>query len=82
MPGVIEILEKVDEIENLGADITVKAVLTENRVSQGVIVYEGVYYRRDQDDTYLIVMTAPESAKGNGYLRVKDTFSHYFFHFC
>lgn len=71
-PGVIEILAKIDAIENLGRDITVKAVLTEQKVNQGVRVLEGVYYRRDRDDAYLIVMTAPESSKGNGYLRVGE----------
>jgi hypothetical protein len=41
-------------------------------VNQGIKVHEGVFYRRDRDDAYLIVMTAPDSAKGNGYLRVGD----------
>jgi outer membrane lipoprotein-sorting protein len=36
-----------------------------------------IYYRRDSDDSFLIVMTAPESEKGNGYLRVGDNFWMY-----
>jgi hypothetical protein len=71
-PGVIEILAKMDEIEELGTDITVKAILTEQKANQGVRMLEGVYYRRDSDDAYLIIMTAPETSKGNGYLRVGD----------
>ncbi len=71
-PTGMDILEKMDEVERLGEDITVKIVLTETRVDQGVKVHEGVYYRRDRDDAYLIIITAPESAKGNGYLRVGD----------
>jgi hypothetical protein len=73
MPTVMEILQKMDEVENLGADLTVKFTLTETRVNQGLSVQEGVYYRRDWDDAFLIVMTAPETAKGNGYLRVDES---------
>lgn len=72
-PGVMEILKKMDQIETLGEDITVKFDLTETKVNQGIRVMEGVYYRRDQDDAYLIVMTGPDAQKGNGYLRVRDS---------
>jgi hypothetical protein len=72
-PGGVEILEKMDEVETLGADITVKFNLTETRVNQGIQKMEGVYYRRDSDDAYLVVMTAPDTQKGNGYLRVSDS---------
>jgi outer membrane lipoprotein-sorting protein len=71
-PGVMDILKKMDEIENLGADITVKVDITETKVNQGILLMEGVYYRRDRDDAYLIVMTSPDAQKGNGYLRVGD----------
>ncbi len=71
-PGVMEILQKMDAIEHLGEDITVKFDITETRVEEGTRVMEGVYYRRDADDAYLIVMTAPDAQKGNGYLRVGD----------
>jgi hypothetical protein len=32
----------------------------------------GDYYRRDSDKAFLIVMTAPEVEKGNGYLKQGD----------
>jgi hypothetical protein len=73
MPSGQEILGKMDEVETLGADITVKFDLTETRVNQGIQKMEGVYYRRDSDDAYLIVMTAPDAQKGNGYLRVSNS---------
>lgn len=72
-PGVMEILKKMDQIETLGEDITVKFDLTETKANQGIRVMEGVYYRRDRDDAYLIVMTGPDAQKGNGYLRVGDS---------
>jgi hypothetical protein len=35
------------------------------------------YYRRDTDQSFLIIMTGPEAEKGNGYLRVGDNFWMY-----
>ena len=40
-------------------------------------IIEMTYYRRDSDDSFLIVMTSPETEKGNGYLRVGDNFWMY-----
>ena len=72
-PKVLSIMEKMDKIEKFNSDITVKLILTETRVNQGVMEHEGIFYRRDSDDAYLIIMTSPESEKGNGYLRVKNS---------
>ncbi len=71
-PTVFEIMEKMDEMENLGVDATAKVKITEQKPDEGVRVVEMVYYRRDSDDSYLIVMIAPDTDKGNGYLRVGD----------
>jgi hypothetical protein len=35
------------------------------------------FFRRDADDSFLILMRAPESERGNGYLRVGDNFWMY-----
>lgn len=71
-PTVLEIMEKMDDMENLGVDATAKVKITEQKPDEGVKVVEMVYYRRDRDDSYLIVMIAPDTDKGNGYLRVGD----------
>ena len=71
-PPVEEIMKTIDEIEDLGVDVTVKAKMTQRKVNQGVKVIEGVFYQRNQDDVFLLVTTAPDSEKGNGYLRVND----------
>jgi outer membrane lipoprotein-sorting protein len=72
IPSVTEILEAIDESMELGQDITCKVKITQQKVDQGVKVMESIYYRRDSDDAFLIVMTAPDSDKGDGYLRVGD----------
>ena len=71
-PTVMEIMQKMEDVEDIGIDITVKVNITEQKPEQGVRTLESVYYRRDQDDAFLIVMTAPDNEKGNGYLRVGD----------
>jgi len=71
-PTVVDLLEKMDKLEDLGVDITAKVRLDLQRVDEGVQIKECVYYRRDQDDAFLIVMTAPDNEKGNGYLRVGE----------
>ena len=36
--------------------------------------YESLYFRRDKTDEFLIVILAPDTEKGNGYLRVGENF--------
>jgi outer membrane lipoprotein-sorting protein len=71
-PTTLEIMKEMEEMEDIGIDITVKVKITQQKPDQGVKLFESVYYRRDQDDAFLIVMTAPDNEKGNGYLRVGD----------
>lgn len=71
-PTVLEIMKQMDDMENLGSDVTLKVKITQQRVEEGVKVLESVFYRRDVDDAFLLIMIAPDSDKGNGYLRVGD----------
>lgn len=70
-------LSKIEKIQEMTSDIRAKVTLTQQKVSQGTKNIEMIYYRRDSDDSFLIVMIAPESDKGNGYLRVGDNFWMY-----
>jgi len=72
-----EVLEKIEAIHKLPQDITANVTLIQQKASQGIRKFEVLYYRRDSDDSYLIVMLYPESEKGNGYLRVGDNFWMY-----
>lgn len=74
---ISDILQKIEETMEITNDITAKVTLTQQKVEQGVKIIEMIYYRRDADDSFLIVMTAPEPEKGNGYLRVGDNFWMY-----
>ncbi len=76
-PKVSTILDKIDEISKLKSDGTAKVKITQQKVNQGLKRIECIYYRRDSDDAFLIIMTGPEVEKGNGYLRVGDNFWMY-----
>jgi outer membrane lipoprotein-sorting protein len=77
LPAGNDLLKKLQEIYSMTNDIKANVVLTEQKTSQGVKTMEMLYYRRDSDKSFLIVMTGPESDKGNGYLRMDDNFWMY-----
>lgn len=76
-PKVDRILAEMDAMMDLEADGTAKVKITQQRAGEGVKVYESIYYLRDEDEAFLIIMTAPEVEKGNGYLKQGDNFWMY-----
>jgi outer membrane lipoprotein-sorting protein len=76
-PSISQLLEKIEANHKMTTDIKATVTLTQQKAGQGIKQYDVMYYRRDADDSYLIVMTGPESEKGNGYLRVEDNFWMY-----
>ncbi|TFH43623.1 MAG: outer membrane lipoprotein-sorting protein [Chrysiogenales bacterium] len=77
MPKVGDIIKKIDFMMEQIGDISVKASLVQNKARQGVKNYESLYFRRDKTDEFLIVILAPDTEKGNGYLRVGENFWMY-----
>lgn len=77
LPKVDEILRRLDDNYSQTTDVSARVSLTQQKAGQGVKAIDLLYYRRDSDQSFLIVMTAPESEKGNGYLRVGDNFWMY-----
>ena len=71
-PSVGEIIDYIDTNLQLKSDMTAQARITTRDPEQGNKVIESVYYRRDRDDAFLIVIADPESDRGNGYMRVGD----------
>jgi len=74
LPEVETILKTMDNNLQLNSDGTAKVEITQQKAGEGVKVYKSIYYLRDEDDSFLIIMTEPEVEKGNGYLRVGDNF--------
>jgi hypothetical protein len=71
-----EILKKIDALSTLSSDITATIKLTQKK-NDKITIMEAIYYRRDSDNAFLIIMTAPDNEKGNGYLRVGENFWMY-----
>jgi outer membrane lipoprotein-sorting protein len=51
--------------------------MLQQKVGQNPKKIESLYYRRDADDNFLLVMLEPNVEKGNGYLKNKDNFWMY-----
>ncbi len=77
LPSIGKLLKDIDELYAQTVDIKAIVTVTEQKVDQGARKLEMIYYRRDSDKSFLIVLTGPESEKGNGYLRVGDNFWMY-----
>ena len=75
--SVGKILQKLDHLQKLKEDVTAKVKIVQQDVDQGKKVMESIYYAKDSSDLFLISLTAPESEKGNGYLKVKKNFWMY-----
>jgi outer membrane lipoprotein-sorting protein len=71
-PSVSDIIDQVDTHMQLKSDMTAEARITTRDPEQGTKVIDSVYYRRDSDDAFLIVIASPESDRGNGYMRLGD----------
>src|SRR3989339_2178456 len=77
LPGADELLKRLENNYKMGNDISATVSLTQQKAGQGAKLINMLYYRRDTDNSFLIIMTGPESEKGNGYLRVGDNFWMY-----
>lgn len=77
VPPVDSLLKKMENNISISTDARARVTLTQQKPNQGVKNFEMMYYRRDRDNAFLIVFSAPESEKGNGYLRIGDNFWMY-----
>lgn len=75
--GVNHILQEIDKRMSQVSDFSAKVALTQQKVGQGVKNFETLFFRRDEGDEFLMVTTAPQSEKGNGYLRTGNNFWMY-----
>lgn len=75
--SVKAILQKMDDLQTLKEDVTAKVSIVQNDAEQGKKLLEAIYFAKDTNDLFLIVMTKPEAEKGNGYLKSGDNFWMY-----
>jgi outer membrane lipoprotein-sorting protein len=77
MPSINDILVKMEGIYKMTSDARARVQMTQQKKDEGVKNFDLLWYRRDRDNAFLMVMAAPENEKGNGYLRVDDNFWMY-----
>jgi hypothetical protein len=71
-PAIETILKKMQDNVSIATDARSMVTMTQQKAGQGVKVFDVRFYRRDRDNAFMIVFSAPESEKGNGYLRIGD----------
>jgi outer membrane lipoprotein-sorting protein len=76
-PPIHDILKKMETIYKMTSDASARVQMTQQKKDEGVKNFDILWYRRDRDNAFMMVMAAPENEKGNGYLRVDDNFWMY-----
>ncbi|HBE01268.1 MAG: hypothetical protein A2096_09780 [Spirochaetes bacterium GWF1_41_5] len=76
-PPVTELLNRMDQSQKLSSDITARMSFLQVKPQMGTNKYEMIYYRRDRDHAFLLLMLEPSSESGNGYLKTGDNFWMY-----
>ena len=67
---MVELLKHVDDRQKNNGDWRASAYLEQKEKDKVDVVYETEYYRRSQDQKFMILFTKPKSSAGQGYLRI------------
>jgi outer membrane lipoprotein-sorting protein len=69
-PQMVELLKIVDDRQKNNGDWRASAYLEQKEKDKVDVVYETEYYRRSEDQKFMILFTKPKSSAGQGYLRI------------
>ncbi|MDB4980240.1 MAG: hypothetical protein JWM82_992 [Myxococcales bacterium] len=69
-PQMVELLKAVDDRQKNSGDWRAAAHLEQKEKDKVDVVYETEFYRRSEDQKFMILFTAPKSSAGQGYLRL------------
>src|SRR6185312_630341 len=69
-PQMVELLKEVDTRQNNNGDWRADAYLEQKEKDKVDTVYDTEYFRRSQDQKFMILFTKPKSSAGQGYLRI------------
>jgi len=67
---LVDILKKVDDRQKNSGDWRSIAYLEQKEKGKVDTVYDTEFYRRSEDQKFMIIFTAPKSSAGQGYLRL------------
>jgi hypothetical protein len=66
----LALVKVIDDRRRNSGDWKGRFFLEQKEKDKNDIVYDGVYYRRDEDDRLMILFLQPKSERGKGYLRI------------
>jgi outer membrane lipoprotein-sorting protein len=67
---MIEILKIVDDRQRNNGDVRALFYMEQKERDKVDVVYEGLYFRRSEDQKFMILFTKPKASQGQGYLRL------------
>jgi len=76
-PSAAVLLDSIDRQGKLRTDASATVRMTQTKAGQGAREFSMRWFRRDADESFVILMDAPESERGNGYLRSGENFWMY-----
>ena len=73
----LALLKLLDDRQRNSGDFKGRFLLDQKQKDKDDIVYDGIYFRRDQDDRLMILFLNPKSERGKGYLRISKNLWFY-----
>jgi outer membrane lipoprotein-sorting protein len=74
---MVEFLKQVDDRQRNNGDWRASAYIEQKEKDKVDVVYETLYFRRSQDQKFMILFTKPKSSAGQGYLRIDQNLWFY-----
>jgi outer membrane lipoprotein-sorting protein len=74
---MVELLKQVDDRQRNNGDWRAGAYIEQKEKDKVDVVYETLYFRRSQDQKFMILFTKPKSSAGQGYLRIDQNLWFY-----
>ena len=74
---MLELLKQVDDRQRNNGDWRANAYIEQKERDKVDVVYETLYFRRSQDQKFMILFTKPKSSAGQGYLRIDQNLWFY-----
>lgn len=73
----LDLVKLIDDRQRNSGDWKSLFFLEQKEKDKNDIVYDGIYYRRDEDNRLMIVFLRPKSERGKGYLRINKNLWFY-----
>jgi hypothetical protein len=74
---LVELLQEVDERQRNAGDYRSKVYIEQKEKGKVDVVYEGLVFRRSEDQKFMMVFTKPKNSQGQGYLRIEKNLWFY-----